>query len=182
MSSYAGDTLLYRNRVFRLSVRPLETWFRLLGRRPQLRRPIHAAPGAADYSATWEICDDGLLRLVGLTGSWPNANPLALGHLFPFSEGSVVASWFNGTLRGMRVGPSGFSAALAGEDQAPGRADGPATRNALAPGAVAAGLAGLVMADLALELRAGRVLDADGQPVSERVVSPDTPDWTVILI
>lgn len=85
MMAYRGDTLLHEDRVFRLSTRPLEGWFGLLGARPSLRSPDRAGPQSPDYAATWELGEDGLLRLVGLAGSWPDTNPLTLGHLFPLS-------------------------------------------------------------------------------------------------
>lgn len=172
MSAYAGDTLLYRNRVFRLGARPLEGWFRLIGRRPLFRRPSHVSPTLQDYSATWEIDAHGVLQLVGLTGCWVDATPIALGHLFPFCEESVAATWYSGCLRGARVGPSRFAHAMANDGQTA----------ATGSGGSGAGLAGVVLADLALEIRAGRLLDADGRPVSEVPVRDATPSWTTMLI
>lgn len=169
MPAYVGDTLLYRNRVFRLGSRPLEQWFSLVGSRPALRRPGYAPAGAPDYAATWEIGEDGLLRLVGLTGSWPDTNPLALGHLFPFSEDSVVAAWFSGTLRGVRAGPVGVTL------EAVGQAD----RAAAYPGH---GVAGLVLADLALELRCGRLLDASGNALDDAPADDGSPRWAATLV
>lgn len=172
MSAYAGDTLLYRNRVFRLGARPLEGWFKLIGQRPDFRRPAHVSASLQDYSATWEIDGDGLLQLVGLTGSWADATPLALGHLFPFCEEQVAASWYSGCLRGVRVGPSRFASVHAAD------ASEGLSRN----GGGGTELAGVVIADLALEIRAGRLLDAEGRPISDAPVRDGTPSWTSMLI
>ncbi|MCM5569418.1 hypothetical protein M6I34_02755 [Burkholderiaceae bacterium FT117] len=168
MSACYGDTLLYRNRVFRLGSRPLEHWFRLVGARPALRRPSHLPADAPDYSATWEVGEDGMLRLVGLTGSWPDTNPLALGHLFPFADDSVVASWYTGTLRGSRTGP--LRSALASV-----RRPDPAQ----CPGNPAAGL---LLSDLALEFRCGRLLDASGEPFAGRQAEGEFPRWAATLV
>lgn len=174
MSAYAGDTLLYRNRVFRLGVRPLEGWFRLIGHRPLFRRPSYVSPALQDYSATWEIDAGGMLQLVGLTGCWADAAPLALGHLFPFCEESVAATWYSGCLRGSRAGPSRFAQmqTMASDGHTATARDGGS----------GAGLASVVLVDLALEIRAGRLLDADGCPVSDAPVRDATPAWTTMLV
>lgn len=168
MSAYVGDTLLYRDRVFRLATRPLETWFRLIGQRPALRHSSEQPPDGPDYAATWEIGADGLLRLVGLTGSWPDTNPLALGHLFPLAEDSVVASWFSGVLRGIRAGPVG--AALAAV-QEPCHRDFPGH-----------GVPALLLADLALEIRCGCLLDASGEPQGSGRPVDESPRWAATLV
>lgn len=169
MSAYVGDTLLYRDRVFRLGSRPLEAWFRLIGQRPGLRRASGLSADAPDYAATWEIGDDGLLRLVGLTGSWPDTNPLALGHLFPLAEESIVASWYTGILRGVRAGPVGT--ALAAVQEPCHLASFPRH-----------GVPGLMLADLALEIRCGRLLDASGETLGPDRPGDESPRWAATLV
>lgn len=182
MAAYAGDTLLYRDRVFRLSTRPLEVWFRLIGERPVLRRtmqgfarpvqrtlpsgPDELSAGkepVADYAATWEIDEGGLLQLVGLAGSWPDTNPLAVGHLFPFAADTVAATWFTGPLRGARAGsipaalarlPMPGLAAMSTRSDQSGARDGRTTGGWRTDG--------FALGDLVLEIRAGRLLSADG--------------------
>jgi hypothetical protein len=179
MAAYAGDTLLYRDRVFRLSTRPLEVWFRLIGERPVLRRtgqgfarpsqqtlpsgPIEPSAGkepVADYAATWEIDQDGLLQLVGLAGSWPDTNPLAVGHLFPFAADTVAATWFTGTLRGVRAGSIPAALALLPMPAMPALSDQSGARDGKPTGGWRTD--GFALGDLVLEIRAGRLLSADG--------------------
>ena len=104
MNAYAGDTLLYQDRVFRLDSQPLEHWFRLVGERPSLRRMAACTGVAPDYAATWTLDDDGWLRLTDLAGVWPDCNPLMLGHLFPLAGETIVAAWYSGRLHGVRLG------------------------------------------------------------------------------
>jgi len=191
MTAYAGDTLLYRDRVYRLSTRPLEVWFRLIGERPALRRtrqgfagplqataplgPAERSAGkepAADYAATWEIDQDGLLQLVGLAGSWPDTNPLAVGHLFPFASGTVAATWFTGAIRGVRAGSMPAALALL---PMPARSEQAGARDGGMAGGWRTG--GFALGDLVLEIRAGRLLSADGGLAGP---IPETGDETVL--
>lgn len=204
MTAYAGDTLLYRDRVFRLSTRPLEVWFRLIGERPVLRRtrqgfarppkqplppgPLELSAGkepAADYAATWEIDPDGLLHLVGLAGSWPDTNPLAVGHLFPFAADTVAATWFTGALRGVRAGAIPAALALLPMPAMPALSDRAGARD----GKTARGWRtdGFALGDLALEISAGRLLSADGGfagPTPETSVEAvlGSPYWARSLV
>lgn len=169
MPSYAGDTLLYRDRVFRLGERPLEAWFGLIGYRPDLRRPMVSPAEAPDHAASWEIGNDGLLRLVGLTGNWPDGNPLALAHLFPMAEEPVVATWFTGMLHGIRIGPVGQ--ALVAAQQTPHWRAFPRD-----------GIAGPAFAELLLDIRCGQLLAA-GEPMRAAAqVVEDSPRWATALV
>jgi len=99
MDTYHGDTLAFRDRKFLLDEQPLEAYFQLIGQRPHLHDG--ACPPCRCYAATWEI-DDGWLYLVGLAGQWPDNSPVMLRNLFPFAGERILATWFNGTLHGLR--------------------------------------------------------------------------------
>lgn len=204
MAAYAGDTLLYRDRVFRLSTRPLEVWFRLIGERPVLRRarqgfarplqqtlpsgPVDLSAGKellADYAATWEIDQDGLLQLVGLAGSWPDTNPLAVGHLFPFAADTVAATWFTGALRGVRAGSIPAALALLPMPAMPALSDQAGARDGKTAGGWRTD--GFALGDLALEIRTGRLLSADGSfagPTPETSIEAvlGSPYWARSLV
>jgi hypothetical protein len=111
---YPEDTLLMGAGAYRIDARPLESWFGLIGFRPAFRQirprpadtPFDSADTlrAGDYSATWSLGADGMLRLTGITALWPDGTPVTLGHLFPLTQDAILARWYSGVIRARYCG------------------------------------------------------------------------------
>lgn len=96
--TFAGDTLLHRDRTFEMIDQPLERYFELIGTRPDFE-PISTA--GRGYAARWLI-EDGWLFLADMAARWTDDEELQLKHLFPFAGSKVFASWYTGQVRAYR--------------------------------------------------------------------------------
>jgi hypothetical protein len=96
--TFAGDTLLHRERTFELIDQPLEYYFQLIGTRPSFE-PV--STHGRGYAARWVI-EDGWLFLADMSARWTDDDALQLKHMFPFAGSKVFASWYTGKVRGYR--------------------------------------------------------------------------------
>jgi hypothetical protein len=95
MTAQAGDILIYKSKKYSMATEPLESYFDLVGSRPELVSPMTNC--WRGYFSTWKIKYKKLF-LVHLVCFVDDSKPVRMEYLFP-DQKEVFAGWFSGEIR-----------------------------------------------------------------------------------
>lgn len=100
MTAQFGERLRYQGKEYEICFEPLESYFALVGKRPDFDTGLCSAL-MRGYQGTWEIVQDRLylIDLDGFGDTLGDGTEVSLAAVFPDYPERVFAHWYWGSLR-----------------------------------------------------------------------------------